>query len=73
MSEKEYKVSDIRPAFTKLKMRFIDGDWKPTNIAIRIEDDQGTQNKETDSSGKVEANVIGSKVEVLLFGDTEEE
>ena len=69
----EFKVPDIQPAFIKLNMRFVDGDWKPTNIAIQIEDDQGTQKKETDSSGKVQANVIGTKVEVLLFGDTEEE
>lgn len=73
MSEKEFKVSDIRPAFIKLNMRFVDGDWKPTNIAIRIEDDERTQNKETDSNGKVEATVIGSEVEILLFGDTEKE
>lgn len=73
MSEKEFKVPDIQPAFTKLNMRFVDGDWKPTSIAIQIEDDQRTQNKETDSSGKVAATVIGSEVEILLFGDTEKE
>lgn len=71
MSEKEYKIPDIQPTYIKIKMRFVDGDWKPTKIAIQIEDDESTKNGETDNSGKVEINIKGDDAKILLSGKIE--
>lgn len=71
LSEKAYEIPDIKPTYIKINMRFVDGDWKPTKIAIQVEDDEGTKNGETDSGGKVTMNIKGDDAKILLSGKTE--
>ncbi len=72
LSEKQYKVPDIKPTFLKINLHFTDGDWNPASIAIQVEDDEGKKNAETDKKGNAKITVKGDKTNVLLFGDTNE-
>ena len=73
MPGKEYKVPDIYPSYTTISIRFVNSDWKPLNLDLRVKEKEETKVVETDNDGGVKMTVKGNSVNISLIGESETE